>query len=276
MFQKKYSIDKELGSKVVLKVVKFMVENVTNLYGLTEIARKLNTSKSNIHRALQKLQNLNLLQVRKPHGRKLYKINSRCELSFNLWSLVMSEKGMNLEQSFRDTLQNLQEDIDKKKINALLFLPGLKNKEVDFCVVGGGKRQRKRIRYSTEKFSSQYKFEPCFLSQRKFESLSNPLGLDALLNGIPLYGEKYIFKVRSGVQQLPKSYVRYKIEKVGEMIQKLKEDPSRKYLRDRAISSLREIEEALPSPKKREKAPRKTSALVRWRKKLQEKIEEEY
>lgn len=285
MFQKKYSIWEELGSKVVLRIVKFMFSNITNFYGLSEIAGRLNTSKSNVHRALNKLKNLDLLRVKEYHGRLLYQINPGSDLSFPLWNLLVIERYMNVEQNLKDTIESLLREVNKEKINAIIILhddidyhgSGRENSTVDLCIVCGDKQERQRLEYSTKRFSPEYTFRLHFLDKREFENLNNPFGLDAVLNGIPLHGEEYIFDVRVRLREFPKSYLQYKIKKIINMLENVKgaKPVDRKYLKELSVIYLTQVEDAIPSKRMRKEKSgkiRRVSDIDKWINEVEERI----
>jgi len=200
MFQKKYSVQKELSSKIVLRVMEFMFDKLTKSFALTEIADRTRTSKSNVYRALKRIGNLGLLRVEHYHGRKLYGIDSKSEFAFPIWNLLMTERFMNLDEDLRGALNSLLGSMSRTKVTSVILYGGDPD-EIKLCIVCGDMRERKRIENLCRRFHPGHEFKPYFTAEREFGNLRDPLAMDFLINGIPLLGREYAFGLRAGIEE---------------------------------------------------------------------------
>ena len=206
MFQKKYSLQKELSSKIVLRLMEFMFYSLTKSFALTEIANRTGTSKSNVYPALKRLGNLGLLRTENYHGRKVYGINTKADLAFPVWNLLVVERFMNLDENLRDVLNRLLKNISGEKVTSVILygnaVYGSETLgEIGLCIVCGDKRERQRIENLCRRFQPGHEFKPYFMADREFRNLRDPIVLDSLINGIPLVGREYAFGLRAGIDE---------------------------------------------------------------------------
>ena len=276
MFQKKYSLQKDLSSKIVLRLMEFMFYNLTKSFALTEIANRTGTSKSNVYPALKRLGNLGLLRAENYHGRKVYGINTKADLAFPVWNLLMVERFMNLDENLRYVLNRLLENISREKVTSVILYGNAiydtqHRDEIGLCIVCEDKRERRRMENLCRRFRPGHGLGPYFMAEREFENLRNPVVLDSLINGIPLFGRERAFGLRVGIKALPREYLRYRLDAARKALNDA-DSQEKEYLKDLAIAVLQEVEDELPSG--RRESTRRISPTAKWIDELEENIKE--
>lgn len=247
MFQKEY-LDK-LGSKNLWRVMRFLFDNIHLSFGITEISRNTKISKSNVYRALERMENLGIVRTIKSGKKKLYMIETSSPLAIPIWDIVAVEKYMNIDSNFKNSIDLFIDKIDKENIKCLILFGsvarGLAEKwsDIDLCIVIENKEEVEEIKSLIEELFPEVRVEAHFYSKGEFESLDDFVVLEALLNGIHLLGSRYVFDIKKDLRSFPKSYLIYRINNVkniAKRIKKLKGD-AKEYFERLATVSLGEI-----------------------------------
>jgi len=214
-------------------------------YSLGELAQGLNTSRASLSRALSVLQREGLVVVRKIGGRKVYRVNSEKRLVYLIWSILMLERFENISLRLRNTIELLFQQV-REKVEVFIIFGSVARgmyrdgSDIDICVVGKGVRE-KRFDFLP------YRFEVHNYSYEDIKDLSDFVVLDAVMNGIVLKGEEFVYGILKDLKSFPKGYLLYRLDSAKRFIKKSKGlfGEAKKYYENLAMVSLGEIESIL-------------------------------
>lgn len=247
MSQKKYL--EYFGSKTVWQVARLIFDNPQMAFGITEIARNAGTSRSNVYRALGRLEELGLVRTIKSGKKKLYQAETSHPFSMPVWELVAAEKYMNIKPEFKNALDLFTSRIDRDKVHTLILFGsvarGLAEKwsDVDLLTVVRGDETAEIMKSLAKEMFPDYRFELHFYSPREFYGLDDFVVLDAILSGIPLLGMRYVFDVKKELRSFPRSYLIYRLNEAKKLNDRMKtvEGDAREYFQRILTTSLAEI-----------------------------------
>lgn len=240
-----FRIEKILGSKVVWRLLKVLLSRLALGYSPGELAQELNTSRASLSRALSVLQKEGLVVSRKIGGRKIYHVNSEKRLVYLIWPILMLERFENIFPRLRNTIELLFQQV-REKVEVFIIFGSVSRgmyrdgSDIDICVVGKGVRE-KRFDFLP------YRFEVHNYSYEDFKDLSDFVVLDAVMNGIVLKGEEFIYAILKNLKSFPKEYLLYRLDSAKRFITKSKDlsGEAKKYYENLAMVGLGEIESIL-------------------------------
>lgn len=240
-----FRIEKILGSKVVWRLLKVLLSRLALGYSPGELAQELNTSRASLSRALSVLQKEGLVVSRKIGGRKIYHVNSEKRLVYLIWPILMLERFENIIPRLRNTIELLFQQV-REKVRVFIIFGSVSRgmyrdgSDIDICVVGKGVRE-KRFDFLP------YRFEVHNYSYEDFKDLSDFVVLDAVMNGIVLKGEEFIYAILKNLKSFPKEYLLYRLDSAKRFITKSKglSGEAKKYYENLAMVGLGEIESIL-------------------------------
>lgn len=239
-----FNLEKVIGSKNSIAVLRLMVLKPYLSFGLTELSNKLGISKSNILRILNILKKDNIILELFSKRKKRYKINSQLKLCEHLFNIFMLEKQNNLKPEIKNAVELMYSRIKDKVKFFILFgsiAKGLETKESDIDILVVGEKGIEGIKTDIYPF----RFE---IHNYKIDDLRNPndfVVIDALLNGIVYYGD--IFSILAKIESIPKDYIIYRLKKSREFLNKLKslKGEAKRYYQDLIKITIGEIESLL-------------------------------
>lgn len=234
----------DLAARNTTRILRLMVLKPYFSWGLTELSKELDVSKSNVSRILKILLAGNLIYGQKSGRKKIYRINYEMGLVKTFWNLFMNEKILNLRPEFKNAVDLLYDQVKDDVELFILFgsvAQGLatEKSDIDIVVVT-------RTHLDVKKFDFlPYRFE---IHEYTMEDVQEPVDfvvLDALLNGIIFKGD--VFKVIAELNSFPKPYIVYRLEKAKEFLNKAStlEGEARKYYEDVAEITIGEIQSVI-------------------------------
>lgn len=240
-----FKIENILSSKVVWRLLKVLLSKLVLGYSLGELAKELSTSRSSLSRTLTSLQKEGLVISRTIGGRKIYRINTEKKIVRLVWSLLMLERFENIPSRLRSTIELLFQQV-KEKVNLFIIFGSVARgmytarSDIDICVIGAGVREK---RYDF----LPYRFEIHNYNEEDFENPTDFVIMDAVMNGIVLKGEEFIYGILKDLKFFPKGYLLYRLDMVKKFKQKAKNltGEAKKYYEDLAKVSLGELESIL-------------------------------
>lgn len=240
-----FKIEKILSSKVIWRLLKILLSRLVLGYSPGELAQELATSRTSLSRALSILQNEGLVISRKIGGRKIYYVNSEKKLVRLVWPILMLERFENIPPRLRNTIELLFQQV-REKVRVFVIFGSVARgmyrdgSDIDICLVGRGVRE-KRFDFLP------YRFEVHNYTYEDFKILSDFVVLDAVMNGIVLKGEEFIYGILKNLKSFPKEYLLYRLDSAKRFISKSKgiSGEAKKYYENLAMVNLGEIESIL-------------------------------
>lgn len=243
-----------LATKNTMKILRFFVLKPYFSFGLSELSRELEISKSNVLRILKVLNSYNIILEQKENRKKLYRINYEMNLVKILWKLFMEEERQNITPDFKNVIDLLYQQVKDDVELFILFgsvAQGLatQKSDIDICVVAKNPININRFDFIPHRFE---------IHQYKWDDIKNPVDfvvLEALLNGIVFKGNT--LKITAETHSFPKSYIIYRVEKAKEFLNKSKtlEGEAKAYYKGIAEITIGEVKSIVqkgkPAPKRK-------------------------
>lgn len=209
----------KLATKNTIKILRLLILKPYLSFGLSELSKELDISKSNVLRILKVLIEYNLVLEKKEGRKKVYRINYEMNPIKTLWKLFMDEKRENIDVYFKNIIDLL---FDYVRNDIELFIvfgsvaQGLatEKSDIDICVVSKKTLDINRFEFLPQRFE---------IHEYEWREIENPVDfavLEALLNGIVFKGN--VLKIIAEIRSFSKSYVIYRIEKAKEFLTKSK------------------------------------------------------
>ena len=237
-----FTLEDVLGAKVPWRLLRVLLERPYLSFSPTTLAATLHTSRASVLRVLRRLMIHSL--VLSTNGQR-YRANTEHQMIRRLWSLFMLERRMNLQPSFKNAVEMFFRAVEDEVEVFIVFgsvARGLASAEsdVDVCVVGQGIEGR-RFDFLP------YRFEVHTYQRQDLENLTDLVVLDALLNGIVLKEEDFVFSILKDLRSFPKTYLLYRLNKAKHFRRRADEltGEARSYYASLAEVALREVESVL-------------------------------
>lgn len=203
-------IDELLGSKLTWRVLRILVMYPFLSFRLTDLASKLKTSNKSILRIIRKLNEKGLtLGAVGRHDR--YRINPDVRMTRKIWSIFMSERIRRIPQEIVDAIYPYFERI-KYKSDAFIIseYPSpdgmlIFKDKADIVVISD--------RWSSDDIAPiPYSLNVHLFSKQQFSALNHSLIQNALLSGIVLHGEDFVFSLLKSLRSFPQAYIAEKLD----------------------------------------------------------------
>lgn len=199
-----------LGSKLIWRLLRVLVMRPTLSFRLTDLVSRLETSNKSVLRVLRKLSAKGLvLGTVGKHER--YRINPDIRMTRKIWSIFMSERIM---------------QIDQKRIEIIFpFFERIKNKTEAFIICecplpkGTSPFEGSASTVIVSDAANLDDIEPIptglhvtLFTKQQFCRLDSYISQSALLDGIVLRGEGFVFSLLNSLKSFPQTYI---IEKLN-------------------------------------------------------------
>lgn len=237
-----------LATKNTIKILRFLILKPYLSFGLSELSKELNISKSNVLRILKVLISNNIILEEKKGRKKLYRINYEMNMVKTIWKLFMDEKRENINANFKNIIDLLYHQVREDVELFIVFgsvAQGLATakSDIDICVVSKKPVDINRFEFLPHRFE---------IHEYKWEDIKNPVDfvvLEAILNGIAYKGN--ILKITAEMRSFPKAYIIYRIEKAKEFLNKSKtlEGEARAYFENIANITIGEVKSVVEKGK---------------------------
>lgn len=232
-------LEEVLGARVSWRLFRVLLERPYLSFSPTALAAALGTSRASVLRVLRVLVRHSLVLAMKS---RRYRANIEHAIVQRLWSLFMQERWMNLQPPFKNAIEVFFETV-KDKVDVLIVFGsvarGLASPEsdIDICVIGEDVSQ---YRFDF----LPYRFEVHTYQQTDLANLTDLVIFDALLNGIVLKGEDFVFNVLKNLDSFPKVYLLYRLNKAKHFRRRSEEltGEARSYYASLAEVAVREVE----------------------------------
>ena len=250
MIHKKYNIE-TLGSKNVARVLRCLVHQPHMLRSVMEISNDLGISRSNVYRAVKSIEQLGLVIQIKDGKKKLYKTDISSRLAVKFFEIFTQERFMNLPSRLNNILSTFPQSVPGCDAMILFgsYANGLahESSDIDICCVCENEEAKTKIKKLSRKYYPDFRFEIHFYNKQALENLNDFVILDSLLNGIPFVGADLVFHHLARIQNFPKAYMLYRLQKCEDYIKKINSvsGPAKKYFQDLVNISIGEINSVL-------------------------------
>lgn len=203
-------LDELLGSKLTWRLLRILVMHPFLSFRLTDLAYRLKTSNKSILRIIRKLSEKGLvLGTVGRHDR--YRINPDIRMTRKIWSIFMSERIQRIPQQIIDIIFPYFERI-KDKTDAFIIC---EYPSPDGMLIF---KDSAHIAIVSDT-SSLDDISPIpsglninLFTKQRFSHLDNPIAQSALLSGIVLRGEDFVFSLLRSLKSFPHPYI---IEKIN-------------------------------------------------------------
>lgn len=208
-------LEELLGSKLTWRLLRILVMHPFLSFRLTDLASRLKTSNKSILRVIRKLSDKGLvLGAVGKHDR--YRINPDIRMTRKIWSIFMSERIQRIPQQIIDVIYPYFERI-KDKVDAFIICEYL---SPDGLLIF---RDSGYIAIVSDTFSLHDIPVPTGLkvflfTKQKFSQLNDPIAQSALLGGIVLHGEGFIFSILRSLKLFPQLYLIEKMDRYSKAL----------------------------------------------------------
>lgn len=224
-------LDELLGSRLTWRILRVLVMYPFLSFRLSDLASRLQTSNKSILRIIRKLSEKGLvLGTVGRHDR--YRINPDIRMARKIWSIFMSERIQRIPQQIIDVIYPYFERI-KNKADAFIICeyPLLDDmlifKDSAYIAIVSDKSSLDDISPVPSGLNIN------LFTKQKFSRMDDPLVQRALLNGIVLRGEDFVFSLLRSLKSFPQLYI---IERLKTYSRALSQNGSLdKELQDRQI-----------------------------------------
>jgi len=198
-------LDELLGSKLTWRVLRVLVMHPFLSFHLSDLAVRLETSNKSILRVMRKLIEQGLVLGR-VGSHDLYKINPEMRMARKIWSIFMSERVKRIPE---EIMLSIYPYFNKIKDNTDAFIiceypssegMSIFKDSVSLAIVS------ETPSYFYAETSPSHTNIHAFTKQQ-FRRQDNPVAQSALLSGIVLRGEDFIFSMLSSLKSFPHSYI---------------------------------------------------------------------
>jgi len=239
-----FNLEKILGSKNSISVIRLMVLMPYSSFGLTELSSRLKMSKSNVLRILNILKKYKIVLELFSKRKKRYKINSQLQLCAYFFKVFMLEKQNNLKPEIKNAIELLYAGIKDKVEFFILFgsmARGLETKESDIDIFVVGEKGIEGVKTDIYPF----RFEVHNYKTEDLKNLKDFVVIDALLNGIVYKGD--VFNILAKIEYVPKWYMIRRLKKSKEFLNRIKtlKGEAKKYYQNLIRITIGEIESLL-------------------------------
>lgn len=241
-----------LATKNTIKILRFLILKPYLSFGLSELSKELNISKSNVLRILKVLTQYNLILEQKSSRKKVYRINYEINTVKIMWKLFMDEERQNINVNFKNVIDLLYHQVRNDVELFIVFgsvAQGLatQKSDIDICIVSKKSLDINKFEFLPHRFE---------IHEYEWDDIKNPVDfvvLEALLNGIVFKGD--ILKIIAEIRSFGKPYVIYRIEKAKEFLNKSKslEGETRTYYEKIAEITIGEIKSIIRKGKTKPK-----------------------
>ncbi len=237
-----FRLEEVLGARVLWRVLRVLLERPFLSFPLTRLAEALRTSRASVLRSIRRLEGASLVIAT---DGKLYRANTEQPMVQQLWSLFMLERAWNMQPEFKNAVDLFFKAVEEQVEVFIVFgsvARGLATprSDIDVCVVGE-RAAEKRFDFPP------YRFEVHTYDKSGFTALEDLVVLDALLNGIVLKGQAFVFHILKDLRSFPKAYLLYRLNRAKYFRQRASEleGEARMYYNSLADLALQEVEAVL-------------------------------
>lgn len=248
--QKKYNIE-TLGSRNALRALRCLVRQPHILKSITEISDDLGISRSNVYRAVKSIEQLGLIIQIKDGKKKLYKTDLSSRFAVKFFEIFVQERFMNLPSRLANVLSAFSQSASECGAMILFgsYASGLAHElsDIDICCICEDEKVKVEIKGLSRKYYPDFRFEIHFYNKQALEKLNDFVVLDSLLNGIPFVGAELVFSYLAKMQNFPKAYLLYRLQKCEGYIKKISKTsgPAKEYFQNLVNISIGEINAVL-------------------------------
>lgn len=203
-------LDELLGSKLTWRLLRVLVMHPFLSFRLTDLASRLKTSNKSILRIIRKLSEKGLvLGAVGKHDR--YRINPDIRMTRKIWSIFMSERIQHIPKEIIDVVYPYFERI-KDRIEAfiiceypspdgMLIFKDTAYKDTAYIAIVSDTSSLDDIGPIPSGLNTH------LFTKQKFSQLDDPIAQSALLEGIVLHGEDFVFSLLSSLKSFPQLYL---------------------------------------------------------------------
>ena len=253
MLQNRYILD-HIGSKTAIRILRCLYRDLHIGQGISEMAKRMNTSRANVYRKLPDLEDIGIVRHIKKGRKKLYKVDTSSPMAEPLFEMFNHERYMEVHPETRNFLELLQVRVSSIEDIATMIMFGsharglaTKRSDIDLCIVHRDNQIDPEVKKAVKDTFPDVKIEAHYYSQDEFEDISDFAVLDSVLIGISIAGHEYFFKRKSELRSISKDYLIYRLENCKKNMQRAKEvrDEAREYFEELVEVSLGEMEAVL-------------------------------
>jgi predicted nucleotidyltransferase/biotin operon repressor len=248
MSHKRYTLD-QLGSKVAINVMRCLFNDLHRYLSISDISQKLNTSRANVHRGIDRLDLVGIIRRSKSKGRSMVRIDSSSKIAKPFFILFNNERAMNVDIQVKDAIEQLMENINSDKIEAVILFGSqargiaTTKSDVDILIVTDDKKTTKDIRAKAKTFLPEIRMDLHPYTFTQFLSAEDLVLVDAKLYGISFNGDELLFEQRSSLNNIRTTYLKSRLRSVSDNLKRsrLAEKDARSYFLNVAYRTLSEI-----------------------------------
>jgi len=253
MSQKRYTLD-PLGSRVAIRVMRCLFDNLHRYQSVSELSSRLDTSRANVHRGVDRLDDIGIIRRSRTKGRSMVRIDTSSMNAKPLFLLLNNERVMNLDIDIRNAINQLLKDIGSERFYSVILFgshamgTATEMSDVDLLIVIDDKKTVKEIRSKVKQLLPEIRMDLHFYEKEQFRRGNDLVLIEAKLHGISIRGVDPLFEERSVIDHISKDYLLSRSRSVQENLERSRsvDKDARAYFLKVARRTLTEISDVLP------------------------------
>ena len=243
-----------LATKTSMGVVRALFAEAPRALTSSQLAETLDTSRSSIQRALDRLVGLDLVRSEERGRLVLHRLRSDHPLSSPLFEVFNHERYLTVHPHIREVLERIMDGIDTSSIICVVLFgsqakgTARRTSDIDLCFVWGDGTWDEGFQPLVRDLASPYILvEPHCYGRKDFESVPDLVVLDSILFGIALHGHRFLLSTRQDLGSIRKEVLLTRLDGCRRILEQATQaiGEAREYFENIVEVGLTEIESVL-------------------------------
>lgn len=200
-----------LATRTAIRVTRSLFASMPRGMTSSQLAERLETSRSSIHRALGRMEGLGLVWSDSRGMLVLHRINTASPLVGPLFEMFNHERYLSVRQKIRETLDRIMEGIDTNGLSCVMLFgsqargTSREMSDIDMCFVWREGTWDDGFQSRVRDLAFPYILvEPHCYSEDVFATVPDLVVLDSILHGVSLHGHHYLLSTRQDLESIRK------------------------------------------------------------------------
>lgn len=243
-----------LATRTSMRVIRTLFATAPRVVTSSQLAEGLETSRSGIHRALERLEGLGLVRSEARGRLVLHGIRYGSPLVGPLFEMFNHERYLSVREKIRETLDRIMEGIDTNGLCCVLLFgsqargTSREMSDIDMCFVWREGTWDDGFQPLVRDLAFPYILvEPYCYSLADFQTVPDLVVLDSILFGISLHGHSFLRSTRHDLVSIRKEVLLARLEGCRRVLEEATREirEARDYLETIVEVGLTEVESVL-------------------------------
>lgn len=243
-----------LATRTAIRVTRSLFASMPRGMTSSQLAERLETSRSSIHRALGRMEGLGLVRSDSRGMLVLHRINTASPLVGPLFEMFNHERYLSVRQKIRETLDRIMEGIDTNGLSCVLLFgsqargTSREMSDIDMCFVWREGTWDDGFQSRVRDLAFPYILvEPHCYSEDVFATVPDLVVLDSILHGVSLLGHSFLRSTRQDLVSIRKEVLLARLEGCRRILEEATQEirEARDYLETIVEVGLTEVESVL-------------------------------